>query len=125
MERLVLRSLPRNRSQNSPSTQESYSAEFYCYFVICGKTAGKACFEISPQKPFPDFPVNTRVLVCRLNAHIDNRSAEFYCYFVICGKTAGKACFEISPQKPFPDFPVNTPVLVCRLNAHIDNRSVR
>ncbi|KAK2081626.1 hypothetical protein P7K49_040496, partial [Saguinus oedipus] len=100
---------------------------FYCYFVICGNTAGKACFEISPQKAFADFPFNTRVYlseqieICVASVF----KAEFYCYFVICGNTAGKACFEISPQKAFADFPFNTRVYLCKLNAHFDNRSVR
>ncbi|KAK2089422.1 hypothetical protein P7K49_032088, partial [Saguinus oedipus] len=62
--------------------------------------AGNACFEISPQKAFPDFPFNTRVY------------DEFYCYSVICGNSAGNACFEISPQKAFSDFPFNTRVYV-------------
>ncbi|KAK2081649.1 hypothetical protein P7K49_039760 [Saguinus oedipus] len=55
-----------------------FKAEFYCYFAVCGNTAGKACrilllfrymreycfkglFEIPPHKAFPHFPFNTRV----------------------------------------------------------------
>ncbi|KAK2081454.1 hypothetical protein P7K49_040360 [Saguinus oedipus] len=53
---------------------DNRSAEIYCYFVICGNTAGNACFEISPQKAFSDFPYNTRVYLWKLNALIDNSS---------------------------------------------------
>ncbi|KAK2081533.1 hypothetical protein P7K49_039603, partial [Saguinus oedipus] len=56
----VLRSLHRKRFQTSPSTHELYL--LYCYFVICGNSAGNACFEMTPQKAFPDFPFNTRVI---------------------------------------------------------------
>ncbi|KAK2081457.1 hypothetical protein P7K49_040363 [Saguinus oedipus] len=54
---------------------DNRSAEIYCYFVICGNTAGNACFEISPQKAFSDFPYNTRVYLWKLNALIDNSSS--------------------------------------------------
>ncbi|KAK2081228.1 hypothetical protein P7K49_040298, partial [Saguinus oedipus] len=108
-----------------------FKAEFYGYFVICGNTAGKACFEISPQKAFADFPLNTRVYLFRVlllfrymcPLQHTSLSAEFYCYIAICRITAGMGCFEISPQKAFPEVPFHTRVYLCKLNAHIDNRS--
>ncbi|KAK2082571.1 hypothetical protein P7K49_040285, partial [Saguinus oedipus] len=50
LDRPVLRSRHRKRFQTSPSTHRFTSAEFNCYFDICGNTAGYSCFEISPQK---------------------------------------------------------------------------
>ncbi|KAK2081608.1 hypothetical protein P7K49_040458 [Saguinus oedipus] len=92
-----------------------FKAEFYCYFAVCGNSAGKACFEISLQKAFPVFPFNTGVY--SLNKGTAEQiegyfasvfKAEFHCSFAVCGNTAGKACFEISLQKAFPDFPFNS-----------------
>ncbi|KAK2081646.1 hypothetical protein P7K49_039757, partial [Saguinus oedipus] len=76
-----------------------YFAEFYCYFSICGKNDGKACFEISPQKAFPDFPFHKRIYLCRILLLFPYMRE--YCF---------KGLFEIPPHKAFPHFPFNTRV---------------
>ncbi|KAK2081017.1 hypothetical protein P7K49_041025, partial [Saguinus oedipus] len=117
LERAVLRSLHRKRFQTSPSTNEFNSAEFYCYFVICGNTAVKPCLRSLHTKRFHTSPSThefnslNKGTAEQTEGYVSSVfKAEFYCYFVICKNTAGKACFEISLQKAFPDFPFNTRV---------------
>ncbi|KAK2081659.1 hypothetical protein P7K49_039770 [Saguinus oedipus] len=114
LETTVLGYLHRKRFQTSLSTPAQRFTAICLYAGIVLEMPGNACFEISPQKAFPDYPFNTRLnkrTAVQIEGYVSSVFyAEFYCYFIICQNSAGNDCFEISPQKAFADFPFNTRV---------------